>query len=102
MPRQGLSFPKGETMNIDYTICPHCGCSCEDDEFCAACGKLFHDDLIPARSVSLFSLLKAGFKSTIRKKKSDDHSYRQNDDVVIDPEYSSLSYNVFSDDRWSD
>lgn len=40
-----IPFKIGEVMTLEYTVCPHCGCRCEDPEYCAACGKLFDDDL---------------------------------------------------------
>ncbi|MBM9514075.1 hypothetical protein [Desulfogranum marinum] len=88
-------------MTFDYAVCPHCGCHCEDDEYCAACGKLFHDEEVPTRNVSLLGLLGSGLRSVIKKKRSDDYVYAQDNDVVLDPEYSSLSCNVFNEDRWS-
>ena len=50
-------------MTLDYAICPHCGCHCDDDEFCAACGKLFHDDPIPSRDVSVLGALGSGLRN---------------------------------------
>ncbi len=50
-------------MTLEYAVCPHCGCRCEDDEYCAACGKLFHEDTVPASNVSLLGLLGSGLRS---------------------------------------
>ncbi len=58
-------------MTLEYAVCPHCGCRCEDDEYCVACGKLFNDDPIPSRKVSLLEALGSGFQSISRNIRSD-------------------------------
>ena len=62
-----LLFLKGDSMNLEYAVCPHCGCHCEDDEYCAACGKLFHEDTVPIRNDSLLRVLGKGLCSVINK-----------------------------------
>lgn len=75
-----LPFMKGEIMNLDYVVCPHCGCRCEDDEYCAACGNLFHDDPIPSRDVSILGALGSGLRSVIDKLDPPDTSEDYSDD----------------------
>lgn len=99
-------------MTLDYTICPHCGCRCEDDEFCAACGKLFHDDPIPTRDVSFLGLLGGALRSLFQKAKEDSCGDMKNHlltpeflleqaDQETDPSWSMLSSNIHHKDRMS-
>ena len=81
-------------MALDYTTCPHCGCSCEDDEYCAACGKLFHEDTVPTGNVSIFGLLESGLRSKSKKFKIVGHPVDFGGDTCLDPEYSSIPGNV--------
>lgn len=95
-----LSFYKGETMTPDYTVCPHCGCRCEDDEYCAACGNLFHEDHVSTRNDSLLGALGSGLRSLKVAKKSRGYSYSHvNDDPDFDPGWAGLSSNIFNHDR---
>lgn len=52
-------------MTLEYAVCPHCGCQCEDSEYCAACGKLFDDDPIVTSKVSFLGFLGRGMRSII-------------------------------------
>ncbi len=107
-----LLLLKGETMTLDYAICPHCGCHCDDDEFCAACGKLFHDDPIPSRDVSILGVIGSGLLSLFQKAKEDSCGDKKNHlptpeslleqaDPEVDPSWSSLSSNIYNKERMS-
>ncbi len=82
-------------MTLDYAVCPHCGCRCEDHEYCAACGKLFHEeDHVAVRNVSIVGLLGSGLRSLFDTKNKgvlrddeQDHDY--------DPSWSILSSNIY-------
>ena len=95
-------------MTLDYAICPHCGCHCDDDEFCAACGKLFHDDPIPTRDVSFLGLLGSGLRSFFQKAQQSDDKDKSDEllnidylaeqaDQELDASWSTLSSNRFHD-----
>ncbi len=81
-------------MTLEYAVCPHCGCRCEDDEYCAACGKLFHEDTVPTGNVSIFGLLGSGLRSKSKKLKIVGHPVDFGGDTCLDPEYSSIPGNV--------
>lgn len=98
-----LPFLKGEVMTLEYAVCPHCGCRCEDDEYCAACGKLFHEDTVPARKVSFLGLLGNGvrsisknFRSNVQDNGENDFSLDQDSDLDFDASWSSLSSNLYN------
>ncbi len=78
-------------MNLDYTSCPHCGCQCEDDEYCAACGKLFDEDMVPTRSASLLGALGSGLRSVINELDAPD----SNEDLSDDPGLAHLPGNSY-------
>ena len=50
-------------MTLDYAVCPHCGCRCEDDEYCAACGRMFEEDApVVYCKVSFLDLAQSSFR----------------------------------------
>lgn len=87
-------------MNTDHVICPHCGCRCEDDEFCAACGRLFYEeDHVETPKISLLGF----FGSIVRQintPKEQHHVHFDNieDDPDFDPSYAFFSTNIYNDD----
>ncbi|WP_319548518.1 hypothetical protein [Desulfogranum marinum] len=82
-------------MTLESTVCPHCGCRCEDDEYCAACGKLFDDDLIPNRTISLLEFLGGGLRAVelqpLKRKK-----FREQPE--FDRTWTFLPSNIFHED----
>ncbi len=87
-------------MSLDYAICPHCGCHCDDDEFCAACGKLFHDDLTPSRDVSILGVLGSGLRSLARSvKPMEEDGLEVKEDLDFCSSWSMLSTNIYNDDN---
>ncbi len=52
-------------MILDYITCPHCGYRSEDEEFCAACGKLFHEDANSVRNISVLGAVWCSFRSAV-------------------------------------
>lgn len=80
-------------MTFDYAVCPHCGCHCEDDEYCAACGQMFHDEEVPTRNVSLSGLLGSGLRS-LQKNFKPDHEVLEVD-ASDDPGLAHLPGNSF-------
>jgi hypothetical protein len=77
-------------MTLEYAVCPHCGCRCEDDEYCAACGKLFHED-VATRNVSFLGFLGSGLRSVVDKL---DAPY-SNEDLSDDPGLAHLPGNSY-------
>jgi len=104
---------KVQIMTLDYTICPHCGCRCEDDEYCAACGKLFHEDTVPAHTFSLRRLMGSGLRSSLKKTAKDSrkegwhthspenypYSLDQDSDLDVDSSWAILSTNIHNRNR---
>jgi len=86
-------------MTFEYAVCPHCGCQCEDDEYCAACGKLFNEG-VTTRNVSFLGLLGSGLQNVF-KKREHHSSFTDNieDDPDFDPSYSFFSTNIYNDDH---
>lgn len=90
---------KGETMNSDNVVCPHCGYRSEDDELCVACGKFIHeDDHVAVRNVSTLGILGSGLRSLfntnnkgVLKDDEQDHDY--------DPSWSILSSNIYHENE---
>lgn len=82
-------------MAFEYAVCPHCGCRCEDQEYCAACGKLFDEDQISTRNISALGLLGKSLLSIdlqpLKRKK-----FRE--EPEFDRTWTSLSSNIFHDD----
>lgn len=50
-------------MNLDYAVCPHCSCHCEEDDYCPGCGRLFDENIVPTPNISLLELLRSGLRS---------------------------------------
>jgi hypothetical protein len=97
-------------MTLEYAVCPHCGCHCDDDEFCAACGKLFHEAPTPSRDVSILGVLWSGLRSLFQKTKEDSCRDKRNHlptseflleqaDQETDPSWSFLPSNIYNEDR---
>lgn len=80
-------------MTLEYTVCPYCGCRSEDDEYCAACGKLFHEDPTPNRNVSIFGVLESGLRS-VKDSFELDHSVPEVD-ASDDPGLAHLPGNSY-------
>ncbi len=80
-----------------YTDCPHCGCRCEDDEYCAACNRLFDEEDTSTQNVSIIGTLASGLCSVFEKK---DSSFMDEPDATLDPDFSLLSGNIFNHDRY--
>lgn len=86
-------------MTFDYEVCPHCGCQCEDDEYCAACGKLFYED-VATHNVSLFGVLRSGLQNVFKKREhQSSFTDKIEDDPDFDPSYSFFSTNIYNDDH---
>lgn len=90
-------------MALDYVICPHCDCRCEDPEYCAACGKLFDDDLNSSRNVSFMEAVGSGLQSISRNLRSNlrtngehESSMVQDSDLDCDASWSTLSSNLYN------
>ncbi|WP_143170822.1 hypothetical protein [Desulfopila aestuarii] len=84
-------------MTLDYATCPHCGCRCEDDEYCAACARPFHDET-PEQDVSIMGFLEGGLRSQAEKFKlqgieHDDEMLKE--EPEFDPTWSFLSSNIY-------
>ena len=87
-------------MTLEYAVCPHCGCRCEDDEYCAACGKLFDEDLIPNRNVSLLGVLGTGLCSLSKSiRPAEEGDFEIEEDLEFDSSWSCLSSNVHNRNR---
>lgn len=87
-------------MALDYTPCPHCGCHCEDDEYCAACGKLFHEDTVPARKVSFGEIVGSGMRSFSKSiRPAEKGEFEIEEDLEFDSSWSCLSSNVHNRNR---
>ena len=100
-------------MTLEYAVCPHCGCRCEDDEYCVACGKLFQDDPVPARNVSLLGLMGSSMRSLLSKPAKDSrkegwythspenypYSLDQDSDLDVDSSWAILSTNIHNRNR---
>lgn len=86
-------------MTLDYAVCPHCGCRCEDDEYCAACGRPFDEGVVSTPNVSLLGLLGNGLH-TLFNKRERHPAFLDNieDDPDFDPSWSFLSSNIYNDD----
>lgn len=96
-------------MTLDYTVCPHCGCRCEDPEYCAACGKLFHEDVASGSNASLLEILGSGLRSIAKgsgkqiaqSQKDSIHSLDLGAELIEQdfcPTWSTLSSNINNDD----
>ena len=95
-----LPFLKGETMTLDYAVCPHCGCRCEDDEFCAACGKLFHEDTVLAHKVTFLGHVGKSLRSLSKSiHPAENGEFEIEEDLEFDPSWSCLSSNVHNRNR---
>lgn len=81
-------------MSYNHNICPHCGCRCEDDEYCAACGKLFHEDQVSTRDVSVFGMLKNSIRSSKLRKMDQEEMFKE--DLWDDPSLDFLPGNLFN------
>lgn len=97
-------------MTLEYTTCPHCGCRCEDPEYCAACGKLFYQEIGCSRKMSPFDLLRSGLSSIVqcsRKRMAQNneqerHCLDKGTELIEQdfcPTWSGLSSNVYNDDN---
>ncbi len=100
-------------MTLDYAVCPHCGCCCEDDEYCAACGKLFDEDKAPTCNVSLLGFMGSGLRLLLRKPAKDSrkegwhahspenypYSLDQDSDLDVDSSWAILSTNTHNRNR---
>lgn len=98
-------------MTLEYTVCPNCGCRCEDDEYCAACGKLFYENTVPARNVSFLGLMGSGLRSLLRKPvkhkegwqahspENAPYSLDQDSDLDVDSSWAILSTNIHNRNR---
>jgi len=84
-------------MAFEYVVCPHCGCRGEDDEYCAACGKMFHEDQVATSDVSVLRLLGGGLRSKAKKLRIVGSSTCLGGDTCLDPEYSSIPGNAAYD-----
>ena len=78
-------------MTLEFAVCPHCGCRCEDDEYCAACGKLFHEDTVPARDVSFLEIIGSGLRSVAKNLDAPDTT----EDLSDDPGLAHLPGNSY-------
>ncbi|MBM9514848.1 hypothetical protein [Desulfogranum marinum] len=90
-------------MDLESTICPHCGCHCEDPEYCAACGKLFDDNLTSSHNVSFLEALGRGLqsissnlRSNLRANGEHESSMDQDSDLDCDASWSTLSSNLYN------
>lgn len=90
-------------MTLEYAVCPHCGYRSEDDEYCAACGKLFDDDLLSSQNVSFLEALGSGLRSISRNLRSNlranggnESPMDQDSDLDCDASWSTLSSNLYN------
>ena len=86
-------------MALDYAICPHCGCRCEDDEYCAACARMFDEDQRPTRQLTLGKVICGGLRSQAKRFhveaiKHDDEMFRE--EPEFDPTWSFLATNIYN------
>ncbi len=87
-------------MTFDYSICPHCGCRCEDIEYCAACSRMFHEDQIPGSDVSVLKILGNGLRSLATSVKSPENQILEvEEDLEFDSSWSCLSSNIYNTKR---
>lgn len=96
-------------MSLEYAVCPHCGCRCEDDDYCAACGKLFHEDVASGSNASLLKILGRGLRSFAKgsgkqidqTQKHSIHSLDKGSELIEQdfcPTWSTISSNIYNDD----
>ncbi len=97
-------------MTLEHIACPHCGCLCEDDEYCAACGKLFHEDMVSGSEASLCEILSRSLRSLTngsrkqidQTKGSRSHCLDKGAELIEQdfcPTWSALSSNIYNDDN---
>ncbi len=82
-------------MTFDYSICPHCGCRCEDTEYCASCGRMFHEDQVPGSDVSVFKVFRNGLRSLKFHALSQDEF---EEEPEFDRTWAFLPSNIFHED----
>jgi len=84
----------------ESVYCPHCGAESQGDELCRVCGKLIDDKSPSNRHVQISGIFR-GFFSWLTGKglQGIDHQEVFNKDSMIDPEYSTLSGNIFNEEE---
>lgn len=86
-------------MTLDDVVCPHCGFRSEDEELCAACGRLF-DENTPVRDVSILGLLGSGLRSFFKSiKPLGKEDFEVKEDLEFCPSWSFLSNNIHNKDH---